>query len=587
MEKWFLSAKKANFNEIGKHFNINPVTARIIRNREMIEEKQIQRYLFGNEIDLVDPKLLKDGCVGARILKTSIQENKKIRIIGDYDVDGVTSTYILYQGICRCGGNVDTVIPHRMKDGYGVNENLIEQAYKDGVEVIVTCDNGISALEAIHLAKSYKMTVIVTDHHEIPFTYDEQGGKILKRSEADVIINPKQLDCNYPFKGLCGAGVAFKFVELLYQEFQIPKEEAKEFYTYVAIGTICDVMDLIDENRIFVKLGLAQIKETQDVSLLALIKECKLEPSNISTYHIGFVIGPCMNASGRLDTARKTLELFLTKEPSKASLLAAELVKLNGERKTLTEEFLQQAMEKIEENQWIKDKVMVVFLPDCHESIAGIIAGRIREKYYRPVFVLTRGEEAVKGSGRSIDAYSMYEEMTKVDELFLGYGGHPLAAGCSIEEDKVDLLRIRLNELCTLKEEDLFEKVMIDVPMPMGYVTKELVEEFKILEPFGKGNLKPLFAEREMIIRWIKIVGNNRKIVKLGLGRPNEKEIDAVYFGDHEQFLNDIEKIYGKATREKLFLGQEKNVKMSFTFYPEINEYRGSTSLQMVIKNYN
>jgi len=587
MEKWFLSAKKADFNEIGKHFKINPVTARIIRNREMIEENQIQRYLFGNEKDLYDPKLLKDGCVGARILKTSIQENKKIRIIGDYDVDGVTSTYILYQGICRCGGNVDTVIPHRMKDGYGVNENLIEQAYKDGVEVIVTCDNGISALEAIHLAKSYKMTVIVTDHHEIPFTYDEQGGKILKRSEADVIINPKQLDCNYPFKGLCGAGVAFKFVELLYQEFQIPKEEAKEFYTYVAIGTICDVMDLIDENRILVKLGLAQIKKTQDVSLLALIKECKLEPSNISTYHIGFVIGPCMNASGRLDTAKKTLELFLTKELVKASLLAAELVKLNVERKTLTEEFFQQAMEKIEENQWIKDKVMVVFLPECHESIAGIIAGRIRERYYRPVFVLTRGEEAVKGSGRSIDAYSMYEEMTKVDELFLGYGGHPLAAGCSIEECKVDLLRIRLNELCTLKEEDLYEKVMIDVPMPMAYVTKELVEEFKILEPFGKGNLKPLFAEKEMIIRWIKIMGSNRKIVKLGLGRPNEKEIEAIYFGDHEQLLNDIEKIYGKSSKEKLLLGQEKNVKMSFTFYPEINEYRGSTSIQMVIKNYN
>ena len=586
MEKWFLSTKKADFYKIGQQFQIDPVTARIIRNREMIEEDQIQRFLFGNEEDLVDPKLLKDGCAGAKILKISIQKKKKIRIIGDYDVDGVTSTYILYQGICRCGGIVDTVIPHRMKDGYGVNENLIKQAYQDGVEVIVTCDNGISALEAIHLAKSYKMTVIVTDHHEIPFKYDEQGKKIAKKSEADAIINPKQPECNYPFKGLCGAGVAFKFVELLYREFQFPKEAVKEFYTYVAIGTICDVMDLIEENRILVKLGLAQIKETQEVSLLALIRECKLEPSKISTYHIGFIIGPCMNASGRLDTAKKTLELFLTKEPSKASLLAAELVELNRERKTLTEEFLQQAIEKIEENQWIKDKVMVVFLPDCHESIAGIIAGRIREKYYRPVFVLTRGEESVKGSGRSIDAYSMYEEMTKVDELFLGYGGHPLAAGCSIEESKVDLLRIRLNELCTLNEEDLYEKVAIDVPMPMAYATKELVEEFKILEPFGKGNPKPLFAQKEVTIRWIKIMGSNRKITKLGLGGPNEKEINAIYFGDHEQLLNAIEQKYGKSAREKLLLGQEKNVKMSFTFYPEINEYLGSTFLQMVIKNY-
>lgn len=587
MEKWFLTTKQADFEKIGKQFQINPVTARIIRNREMVEVEQIQRYLFGGEEDLYDARLLKGGCDGAKILKKSIQQNKKIRIIGDYDVDGVTSTYILYQGILKCGGNVDTEIPHRKTDGYGVNEHIIEQANKDGVEVIVTCDNGISALEAIHLAKSYQMTVIVTDHHEIPFQYDKNNRKILKKSEADVIINPKQEECKYPFKGLCGAGVAFKFVELLYDEFQIPKTEIKEFYTYVALGTICDVMDLIDENRIFVKLGLAQINQTQDVSLLALIKQCKLEANQITCYHIGFVIGPCMNASGRLDTAKKTLELLLTKEESKASRLAGDLVKLNIERKTLTEEYFQQAIEKIEENQWDKDKVMVVFLPECHESIAGIIAGRLREKYYRPVFVLTRGEEAVKGSGRSIEAYSMYEEMTKADEFFLGYGGHPLAAGCSLNEDKVDLLRSRLNECCKLKEEDLYEKVAIDVAMPMNYVTKELVEEFHILEPFGKGNTKPLFAEKDVTIRNIKIVGSNHKLLKFEVGESDEKPIDGIYFGDYEKFLKKIEEKYGKVALDNLFQGKEKNVKMSFTFYPDINEFRGATRLQMVIKNYN
>lgn len=576
MEKWFLTTKQADFEQNAQIFQISPITARIIRNRGILEEDQIRRYLFGNEEDLYDPKLLKDGCLGAKLLKSCIQQNKKIRIIGDYDVDGVTSTYILYQGIIKCGGNVDTVIPHRMKDGYGVNEHIIQQGKTDGVEVIVTCDNGISALDAIHLAKHYGMTVIVTDHHEIP----------LKTSEADIIINPKQKECNYPFKGLCGAGVAFKFVELLYAEFQIPKEAIKEFYSYVAIGTICDVMDLIDENRILVKLGLAQINQTQDISLLALINQCKLTPGEITCYHIGFVIGPCMNASGRLDTAQKTLELLLARDRTKADVLAADLVCLNTERKTLTEEYLQQAIEKIQENHWDKDKVMVVFIPDCHESIAGIIAGRLREKYNRPVFVLARGEESVKGSGRSIEAYSMYEEMTKVDELFLGYGGHPLAAGFSLREDKVDLLRTRLNELSTLKEEELYEKIAIDVAMPMHYVTKELVEEFHLLEPFGKGNTKPLFAEKDVTIRKIKVVGRNRKILKIELGDPNEPMLDGIYFGDHEQFLAHIIKNYGKAALENLLQGKEKNVKMSFTFYPDINEFRGATTLQMVIKNY-
>ena len=586
MEKWIVRTKRADFDKIAQKFQIDPVTARIIRNRDVIGDDQIQKYLYGGWKDLYDPHLLHQGEDAAKLLADLIRAEKKIRVIGDYDIDGVTSTYILRRGIERCNGLADHVIPHRIVDGYGVNEQLITQAHQDGVDVIVTCDNGISAFGALQLAKEYGMTVIVTDHHEVPFSYQEDGSKEVLRSEADAIVNPKQPECEYPFKGLCGAAVAFKFVQLLYMQFQLSIEETKEYLPYVAIGTIGDVMELVDENRIFVKLGLSMLQEGADVSLMALIRQCKLEPQDVNVYKIGFVIGPCMNASGRLDTAETTLELLLTKTEARATLLAAKLVELNEERKNLTEHFLNKAIEEIDIHGWDQDKVMVVYLPDCHESIAGIIAGRLRERYFRPAIVLTKGEEFVKGSGRSIEGYSMFDEMVKVSDLFLKFGGHPLAAGCSLLEENVDLLREKLNQLCTLTKDDFVSKVYIDLPMPMDYVTKELIEEFKILEPIGNGNKMPLFAQKDVIVQKATVIGKNQNTIKFELLTPNQNAVVGILFKGVDQFFQHIKEQYGEEELRLLKSGKSKNVKLSFTFYPMINYYNGNTTIQMNIQNY-
>lgn len=586
MEKWIVRTKRAEFDEIAKKFQIDPVTARIIRNRDVVGDDQIQKYLYGGWEDLYDPKQLHDGVEAAKLLSSLIQQKKRIRIIGDYDIDGVTSSYILRSGIERCNGIADHVIPHRIVDGYGVNEQLITQAHEDGIEAIVTCDNGISAFDAIQLAKEYGMTVIVTDHHEVPFVYKEDGSKEILRTKADFIVNPKQAECSYPFKGLCGASVAFKFIQLLYLECGIPMDETREFLSYVAIGTVGDVMDLIDENRILVKLGLEMIHQTQDVSLLALIKQCKLKPEEMNVYSIGFVVGPCMNASGRLDTAEITLELLLTKREPQASILAAKLVELNEERKKMTEQNLNQAIEQIQMKGWDQDKVMVVFLPDCHESIAGIIAGRLRERYYRPVFVLTRGEEAIKGSGRSIEGYSMFEEMVKVSELFLKFGGHPLAAGCSLLEENVTTLREQLNQLCELEEEDFVSKVYIDIPMPMDYVTTGLIDEFKLLEPLGNGNRAPIFAQKDVTVSKAMVIGKNQNTIKLELITPNNNIVEGIFFKGVDRFFEYITERYGVEEARLVKSGNTKNVKLSFTFCPSINEYNGKTTIQMKILNY-
>ena len=586
MEKWIVRTKRADFDRIAEKFHISPVTARIIRNRDVIEDEDIRKFLNGGWNDLYDPRQLLDGVEAAKALSGIIQSKKKIRIIGDYDIDGVTSTYILRSGIERCNGLADYVIPHRMIDGYGVNEHLITQAHQDGVEVIVTCDNGISAFDAICLAKEYGMTVIVTDHHEVPFIYQEDGSKEILRTRADFIVNPKQVECDYPFKGLCGAAVAFKFIQLLYMECGISMEETREFLPYVAIGTVGDVMELMGENRILVKLGLEMIRQTKDVSLLALIRQCKLNPEEMNVYKIGFVVGPCMNASGRLDTAETTLKLLLTKQEPQASVLAAKLVELNEERKKMTEQYLNQAIDQIQMNGWDLDKVMVVYLPDCHESIAGIIAGRIKERYYRPVFVLTRGEEAIKGSGRSIEGYSMYEEMVKVSHLFIKFGGHPLAAGCSLLEENVEVLRQQLNQLCELEEEDFVPKVYIDIPMPMDFVTKELIEEFKILEPLGNGNRAPLFAQKDVVVKKATVIGKNQNTIKLELVTSDHNSVEGIFFKGVEPFFAYIVELYGEEEARLVKSGNTKNVKLSFTFYPTINEYNGKSTIQMNIQNY-
>ncbi len=562
-------SKRADFKAIGEKFEIDPVLARVIRNRDVIGESEIGLYLHGTKEDMYSPFLMKDMEKGVNILVEKIEKKKAIRIIGDYDVDGVSSLYILWMAFRRCGAVVDGEIPHRIMDGYGINERLIEQAYQDGIDTIVTCDNGISAREQVKFAKSLGMTVIITDHHDIPYEQIE-GNRNYILPEADAVINPKQSDCEYPFKGLCGAGVAYKLVMALYERLGYSKEEAEEFLEFAAIATVGDVMDLLGENRILVKEGLKRLHKTKNLGLKSLISVNEIEAESINAYHIGFILGPCLNAGGRLDTAKRALELLMAEDKKIADEAAGELKALNDSRKMMTKEGVEQAVSLIESTDLKQDKVLVVYLPECHESLAGIIAGRIREKYYKPVFVLTKAEEGIKGSGRSIETYSMYEELVKSKEYLEKFGGHPMAAGLSLKEENLELFRRSVNEKTTLTEADLIPVRWIDVAMPMYYVTEKFIDSLTILEPFGKGNEKPVFAEKNLKILMQNIVGKNRNAVKLLLEEENGNQIDAIYFGNGEEFIEDT------ITKEKI----------SVLYYPSINEYRGNKKIQMVITHY-
>lgn len=584
MEKWFVINKGADFAGIAKRFGISPVTARLIRNREVMGDEAIARYLKGGIGELYDPHLLLDSDRLTDILVQKIREQKKIRIIGDYDIDGVMSTYVLYKGITRCGGRVDFQIPDRMKDGYGINDHLIEQADEADIDTIITCDNGIAAIDEIAHAKSLGMTVLVTDHHEIPYT-EEMGERHYKRSEADAIVNPKQMECTYPYKNLCGAAVAWKVIQILYEKCGIAAEEAYGFLENVAFATVGDVMDLTDENRILVREGLKRIHTTTNPGMRALILQNKLELGQISSYHFGFVLGPCINASGRLETAKIALNLFLQEDVKKASEIAAELVDLNAQRKDMTAEGVELAMQQVEEGNTGK-KVLVVYLPDVHESLAGIIAGRIREAYHKPAFVLTKSEDGVKGSGRSIETYSMYEELCKCQELFTKFGGHPMAAGLSLPEANVEIFREKINACCGLTEEDFIPKIKIDIPMPVDYPDIPLVNELSLLEPFGKANVKPQFADKNLGIDRAVVVGKNQNVLKLTLRTEHGCVISAVYFGDVGAFREYYSKKYGENEVNQAFLGRKNEIRMSVVYYPEINRYQGNESVQIVIKNY-
>ena len=584
MEKWFVINKGADFAGIAKRFGISPVTARLIRNREVMGDEAITRYLKGGIGELYDPHLLLDSDRLTDILVQKISEQKKIRVIGDYDIDGVMSTYILYKGITRCGGSVDFQIPDRMKDGYGINDHLIGQADEAGIDTIITCDNGIAAIGEIAHAKSLGMTVLVTDHHEIPYT-EERGERHYKRSEADAIVNPKQMECTYPYKNLCGAAVAWKVIQILYEKCGIAVEESYDFLENVAFATVGDVMDLTDENRILVREGLKRIHTTTNPGMRALILQNKLEPEQISSYHFGFVLGPCINASGRLETAKIALNLFLQEDVKKAAEIAAELVDLNAQRKDMTAEGVELAMQQVEEGN-TGEKVLVVYLPDVHESLAGIIAGRIREACHKPTFVLTKSEDGVKGSGRSIEAYSMYEELCKCQELFTKFGGHPMAAGLSLPETNVEIFREKINACCGLTEEDFIPKIKIDIPMPVDYPDIPLVNELSLLEPFGKANVKPQFADKNLGIDRAVVVGKNQNVLKLTLRAEHGKAISAVYFGDVEAFREYYGRKYGENEVQQAFLGRTNAIRMSVIYYPEVNRYQGNESIQIVIKNY-
>ena len=569
MEKWMVYNKKADFQKIGSEFGIDPVIARLIRNRDIQDMKEIRSYLYGTLAEIPSPWKLKDMERAVQILQKKITQKKKIRIIGDYDIDGVTATCILLKGLKRLGANVDTYIPDRVKDGYGMHEQLIDKALEDGIDTILTCDNGIAAAAEIEYAKKEGLTVIVTDHHDIPFR-DTEDGRIWIIPKADAVVNPKQNDCLYPNKNICGTVVAWKLIWALYERLGIDSDEIWDFLELAAIATVGDVMDLQGENRIIVKEGLKKLSSTSFEGLKALICVNNLEGAEITAYHVGFVIGPCINASGRLDTAARSLELLLADNMEDAMKLADDLYDLNQSRKAMTEQGKEQAIQSIEENNLGKDRVLVVYLPDCHESLAGIIAGRIREAYNKPVFVLTKGADGVKGSGRSIEAYSMYEELVKCSDLLTQFGGHPMAAGLSMEEKNVELFRRRLNDNCTLTEQDLIPKIMIDVPMPISYLSKKLTEQLKVLEPFGKGNSKPLFAQKNLRAVGIRVFGRNRNVAKMLLIDENGIKMDAVYFGEAQEFVDFV----------------QAHDTISVTYYPEINVFQGRENLQVVIKNY-
>lgn len=585
MEKWIEIRKGGNFMEMAKKYGIDPLIARIIRNRDIIDEKEITEYLYGGKEALHNPHLLKDVDKAAEIIAEGIAEKKAMRIIGDYDIDGVNATYILLDGIRRCGGNVDAAIPDRMKDGYGINEHLIEQALSDGKELLITCDNGIAAINEINFAKEKGMTVVVTDHHEIPYRNTEQGKEFL-RSKADAIVNPKQADCPYPCKGICGAVVAWKLVQVLYERMDIPVEEADIFIENAGFATVGDVMDLTGENRILVKLGLKALEHTKNPGMKALIAKNKLSDKPLSAYHIGFVLGPCINASGRLDTAKRSLELLLERDEVKASALAGELVEFNESRKYMTQQETQKALEQIEKEGREKDKVLVVYLPECHESLAGIIAGRIREAYQRPVFVLTRGEEGVKGSGRSIEAYSMFDKMTEVAELFTKYGGHPMAAGLSMREEDIDKLREQLNQKAELSEEDMAEVVRLDAVLPMSYFTVDTIRQLSVLEPCGKSNTKPVFADRNIKVTRASIVGVNRNVLKLHLLDSKGNPVAGVYFGEVEKFLTFLSEKFGSEEVDAAMHGKENSIQFAAVYEPAVDTYSGRESVQAIIRRF-
>lgn len=568
MEKWMVYSKKADFAALGKKFSIDPVIIRIIRNRNVEGEEAIFRYLHGTKEDMYSPWLFKDMEQAVAILTQKIEEQKKIRIIGDYDADGVNSSCILLKGLERCGARVDCEIPHRMLDGYGINERLIEEAYKAGIDTILTCDNGIAAMKQTEFAKQMGLTVIITDHHDIPYQETEKGREY-QVPPADAVINAKQQDCPYPFKGLCGAGVAYKVVQALYEKLGIPEEELYGLLEFAAVATIGDVMDLQDENRILVKEGLCRLRKTKNLGLRALMQVNGIEPEALNSYHIGFIIAPCLNAGGRLDTAKRALALLLSEDKMEAGIMAGELKALNDSRKAMTIQETEKACKQIDE-QGAEDKVLVTCLPECHESLAGIIAGKLREHYYKPAIVLTKGSEALKGSGRSIEGYSMFEELVKCSQYLDKFGGHPMAAGLSLKEENLSLFCQALNQNCTLQPEDYVCKRWIDVPMPFSYITKELIQEFSLLEPFGKGNEKPLFAAKDIVVQSFRIVGKNHNAIKLLLLDKDNCKVDAVYFGDTKEFV------------DKIHAGS----KISVLYYPSINVYRGVETIQITISGY-
>lgn len=590
MEKWMIAARKADFNRIGQTFSVSPVTARIMVNRGLKTDDEFRQYLYGDLNGLHDPRKMKDMDKGLACICQSIKEERLICIASDFDVDGVFAGYILWRGIRQCGGKVYVEAPDRVHEGYGVNERIIRQAHDRGAGCLLTCDNGIAALDAVALAKELGMQVVVTDHHEVIYrtVTDEKGQekRIYELPKADAVIDPKQEDCGYPFKGLCGAGVAYKLVEMLYDAFHIPKTYLYDLLPFAAIATVADVMDLVDENRILVKYGLRALSKTDHLGMQAIIRHSGLNKSYISAYHIGFVIGPCFNAAGRLDTADMAIRLLQTEDPMEAERLASDLVELNQSRKEMTVTGFERAVCMIEKENLNRDAIMILCLEGCHESLVGIIAGRLKEKYHRPVIVGVETEQGIKASGRSIEAYNMYEGLNECRDLFERFGGHAMAAGMTFKKENLPILRQRLNENCGLTEQDLVPVIHIDVPMPLDYISESFIQELELLEPFGKGNPKPIFAERHFQILRASIIGKNQNVLKMRVRNDSGISMEALYFGDIQEFDRYVEEIYGADEKNRMYAGLPNEVDLAFTYYPSVNEYMGRRSLQITVQNF-
>ena len=586
MSKWILQRKAADYKGLSEKLKVDPVIVRLMVNRGLSTYEEMEEYLHPTLDNFPDPHLFADMDEACGLLMDAIDEGVKIRVVGDYDVDGIMSTYILTSAIKEVGGDVDYAVPHRMVDGYGINPEMVQAAFDDGVRFIITCDNGIAAAPAVDLAKELGMTFVVTDHHEVPFETAEDGSVVQKLPNADAVVDPKRNDCGYPFKGICGAQVAWKLVDVLFEFVGLDKEMADKYLQFASIATVCDVMELKGENRATVYHGLKAIENTDNVGLNALLARNELKGKPLSCYHLGFIIGPCLNASGRLDTASKAIELLFEEDSAKALASANELVELNSQRKNMTQIGIDKARDIIENSDIKNQKVLVVYIPELHESLAGIVAGRIRETYNKPVLVITDAEDGAKGSGRSIPAYNMFEELTAVKDVFTKFGGHPMAAGVSLPTDKIDELRDRLNSNCKLTEDDMQEIIKIDCDMPLSYMTESLVDSIDMLAPFGTGNTKPLFALKNVEIKGASFMGKEGQFLRLNIGTENGGNMTALMFRNVLEFQQAVSDKYGEDTLQRLFSGNTKDVKMDIIYEPSINEYRGSRSIQIMVENF-
>lgn len=584
MNKWFVRNKDIDYNKVSKDLGISPIVSKILINREISSKDSINMFLLGGLENLHSPDSMNDIEKAGNIIKTNISQSKNIRIVGDYDVDGVMSVYVLFTSLLKLGAHVDYVVPDRVQDGYGINSDIVNKAKKDNIDLIITCDNGISAFDAVERANELNIEIIITDHHDLSYILEDDK-KTYIVPEAMAVINPKNPKCNYPFKKLCGAGVAYKLIEYVYSLYGIEKEELYPLLEYVALATVCDVVDLIDENRIMVKHGLKLINNTNNIGLRALIEVSAIK-NDIGTYHLGFIIGPTINASGRLETALLAIDLLLSEDKKKATEIAENLRELNEERKSITNIGIENIKSQIKDTELNKDKVLIVFEPNIHESVAGIIAGRIKEMYNKPTIVLTKSLTGVKGSARSIEEYNIFEELNACKELLIGFGGHPMAAGLSLDIADIDKLRIKLNAITDLSEEDFYKKIYIDMVLPIESLNDSLMKDLNLLEPFGKGNSKPLFGDKHLKIKKLFKYGAKENVLKFNLYDNKGTYIDGLIFNDTISFEDAIVSKYGKETLDKLYRGQENNVSLDIIYYPSYNDYNGKRTIQITIESF-